>query len=182
MSVPMSLLAPRLQVFKKKCPLLTFPLPRRFCVNFFPPKSKDHFAREKGGTSSMEPRSSPPREADSRHSAVVPLLQKGVVFRCSAPFVGFSLVRFVRCLLCSIDIFIKKKTQLRFFFRFLPKSSSEPLRKPMRFAQKDSPRGQLLFKDFVLRIHLGGVPQIQPEKKSKLIRKKRSFVVDTFMS
>lgn len=134
-------------------------------ILFFPPKSKAHFAREKGGKSSMEPRSSPPREAESRHSAVVPLAPKKVVASLkTAPFVGFSLVRFVRCLLCSIDIFIKKKTQLRFFFRFLPKSSSEPLRKPMRFAQKDSPRGQLLFKDFVLRIHLGGVPPIQPEK------------------
>lgn len=72
----MSLLALPIQVLKKNVPYLTFPTYfAGFCDIFFPPKSKAHFAREKGGTSSMEPRSSPPREAveaDSRHSAVAP--------------------------------------------------------------------------------------------------------------
>lgn len=149
------ILALQSKFWKKNVPYLP-DLLRRFGWYFVPPKSKDHFAREKGGKSSMEPRSSPPREAQSRHSAVAP---KRVLVRWKRPRLLFFVVPFVCCLLCSIDIFIKeKKTKRGFLFQVLPKAISEPLRKPMRFGKRihqgASCFSKTLYSGFILEEYL----------------------------
>ena len=155
----MSLIHPPTQSkFNKNVPYLPIDFAGLVIIFLFPPKSKAHFAREKGGTSSMEPRSSPPREADSRCCAVVPLLQKGVVFRCSAPFVVFR-VRFVCCLLCWNWFFIKEKNKTRIFCPVPAELNLRTLEKtnafwPKRIHQGANCFSKTLYSGFILEEYL----------------------------